>query len=149
MQIVPLQALLQESVRRDVLELLQRVNLQQNKFRDGRARATTLAGTLVRPCTDLGQLVLDGELVLRIDVGDEFPQRRLGLEEDRLAETGDLEMLELRQAAAGVRAQPRSQRRHSPVRLKFGWRYREGEKEKKSPELIAKETHLRRELLVP
>lgn len=61
---------------------------------------------LLDPRTDLRQFVLDGELVLRIDVSDEFSQRRFRLEDDGLMETGDLEVLKFCQTAAGVRAQP-------------------------------------------
>lgn len=85
---------------------------------DERSRRSALSS--VPRVTNLRQLVLDGELILRIDVSDEFSQRRFGLKDNRLVETGDFEMLKLRQAAAGVRAQPRSQRRYSPVHLKFG-----------------------------
>lgn len=59
-QLEPLQTLLQEAVTGDVLQLLQRV--------------------------DLREFVLDGELVLRVDVSRELPQRRFALEEQRLRE---------------------------------------------------------------
>ena len=78
MEIVRLEASLEETVRGDVLQLLQRV--------------------------DLREFVLDSEFVFRIDVCDEFAHWCFGLEEDGLLKTRDLKLLELGQTAARVRA---------------------------------------------
>lgn len=83
-ELVVLEAPLEEAVGRDVLQLLERV--------------------------DLRELVLDGELVVGIDVGDETAHRRLGLEDYRLVEARYLELLELAEAAGRVGAEPGAQR---------------------------------------
>lgn len=58
--------------------------------------------------TNLRQLILDSELIFRIDVSNEFSQWGLSLKNDRLVETGDFEMLKFSQTAAGMSTQPRS-----------------------------------------
>jgi len=85
MQVVRLQALLEEIVAGDVLNLLQGV--------------------------DLRQLVGDGKLVVRVDVSAYPAQGRLGLENERGTEAGRLELLVLFQRRHRVRAEPRSERR--------------------------------------
>lgn len=92
-QIVRFEPLLQKPVRGNVLDLLQRVHL--------------------------GQLVLDGELVLRIDVRHKLPQRRFRREYDGFVEAGFLQVLELLQTRVGVLAEPRPERGNSTIFLKF------------------------------
>lgn len=69
--------------------------------------------------TDLRQLVLYRKFVLGIDVSDKFSHRRFSLEKYGLVESGDFELLKLGQAAAGMGAEPSSQRRYSSVCLKI------------------------------
>jgi hypothetical protein len=90
-QLVLLQALLQEPVTGDVLQLLQSV--------------------------DLRQLVLQREPILGVYVRNEFSQRSLRLEDQGLPEVGHLQLLELLQAGQGVRAEPRPQRRDPAIVL--------------------------------
>jgi hypothetical protein len=90
-QLVLLQALLQEPVTGDVLQLLQSV--------------------------DLRQLVLQREPILGVYVRNEFSQRSLRLEDQGLPEVGHLQLLELLQAGQGVRAEPRPQRRDPAIIL--------------------------------
>jgi hypothetical protein len=90
-QLVLLQALLQEPVTGDVLQLLQSV--------------------------DLRQLVLQREPILGVYVRNELSQRSLRLEDQGLPEVGHLQLLELLQAGQGVRAEPRPQRRDPAIVL--------------------------------
>lgn len=87
-----LQPLLQETVRSHIGQLLQRV--------------------------DLRQLVLDGELVLRIDVRNELAHRRLRGELEWLCHAGRLPRQEPVQTGLGMLAEPRFQRRNAPLVLR-------------------------------
>lgn len=111
MQVVSLQPLLQETVGRDILKLLQRVDLQRdNSLTLIRETSVGCAFSLAPPShsANLRQFILDSKFILRIDISNEFSQRRLGLKDNRLVETVNFEMLKLGQAGASVSAQPRS-----------------------------------------